>query len=274
MNIGYLGIPGSYSETALSEYLPNGASKTSVETFDALVSKLKSGELSHIILPVENSTTGMITRTMDLLKYESVYIVDEWYLPIENHLWAKTDIKLTETTHVYSHPEAFTQTERYFEAYPHIQRVSYTDTANAARHVADVDSPTIAALAGERAGRLNGLIKIESNVNSEVSNMTRFFILSLEKNKELGALSYFYIETSHTPGALLQLLNIFDAHRCNLLSLNSRPIQNEPFRYGFFIEVDILNTNLGALINTLKSVSTYHHTFGSFNPFRGRESSG
>lgn len=273
MNIGYLGIPGSYSETALSQYLPSDATKTSVETFDALISKLKNGELSHIILPVENSTTGLITRTMDLLKYESFYIVDEWYLPIENHLWAKSDISLSEVTHVFSHPEAFTQTENYFKQYPHIERVSYTDTANAARHVADTDNVTIAALAGERAGALNGLIKIEERVNSEHSNMTRFFILSLEKNENLGERSYFYIETSHTPGSLLQLLNIFDKHQCNLLSLNSRPIENEPFRYGFFIEVDITDTNLASLINTLKTVSTYHHTFGSFNPYLERSAS-
>lgn len=272
MNIGYLGIPGSYSETALTEYLPAGASKTNVESFDSLVAMLKSGELSHIILPVENSTTGMITRTMDLLKYENVYIVDEWYLPIENHLWAKSKMDLSELTHVYSHPEAFTQTEDYFKDYPNIKRVSYTDTANAARHVAESDQTSYAALAGDRAGRINSLVKIASNINSEQANTTRFFILSTKKNEELGALSYFYIETPHKPGALLKLLNIFDEHKCNLLSLNSRPIQNKPFRYGFFIEVDILDTNLGALINTLKTESTYHHTFGSFNPFRGKES--
>lgn len=271
MNIGYLGVPGSYSETALSEYLPNGADKTSVDTFDNLITFLKEDKLTHIILPIENSTTGLITRTMDLLKYEPLYIVDEWYLPIENQLWAKSDVSPETLTHVYSHPEAFTQTEAYFNQYPHIKRVSYSDTANAARFVAESKSNTIAALAGTRAGELNGLQKIEDTMNSESTNTTRFFILSRTHNKTLGALSYFYIETSHTPGALVRLLNIFDAHQCNLLSLNSRPIKNEPFRYGFFIEVNITDTILTSLIHTLRAESTYCHTFGSFNPYEGRE---
>lgn len=271
MNIGYLGIPGSYSETALSEYLPDAADKTSVDTFDNLITLLKRDELSHIILPIENSTTGLITRTMDLLKYEPLYIVDEWYLPIENQLWAKSDVAIDALTHVYSHPEAFTQTENYFSQYPHIKRVSYTDTANAARFVRESDLETVAALAGSRAGKLNGLKKIEDTLNSEDKNMTRFFILSRDRNVTLGALSYFYIETPHTPGALLRLLNIFDQHNCNLLSLNSRPIQNAPFRYGFFIEVNITDTDLASLIHTLKTESTYCHTFGSFNPYVRRD---
>ena len=271
MNIGYLGIPGSYSETAASEYLNDKPEKTSVDTFDNLIAGLKKDTLSHIILPIENSTTGLITRTMDLLKYESLYIVDEWYLPIENHLWAKSDISIQTLTHVYSHPEAFTQTERYFSRYPHIKRVSCTDTANAARFVRESDQETAAALAGTRAGMLNNLTKIEDTLNSEDKNTTRFFILSKERNETSGALSYFYIETPHTPGALLRLLNVFDLHRCNLLSLNSRPIENSPFRYGFFIEVNITNTNLDALIEALKTESTYCHTFGSFNPYLRRE---
>jgi len=110
MKIGYQGIPGSYSEAALEHYLrsarsngldmPSDISAIGYDNFKTIITDLVSGELKAAILPVENSTTGLITRTLDLLRYQAVVATHEVYQPISHSLWGVEG----------AHPRPFTST--------------------------------------------------------------------------------------------------------------------------------------------------------------------
>src|SRR5699024_3959479 len=144
----------------------------------------------------------------------------------------------------------------FFEKHPHIEAVPYVDTAQAALYVHEEQDLTKAALAGPQNGELYHLVPLLNQIQTEKTNTTRFFMTkhwqkseeTVEKELEAYYQKYpertrwmLYVETKHEPGSLVTLLNIFNLFDCNLEGLDARPIRNQPFRYGFFIEVELNN---------------------------------
>lgn len=276
MKIGYQGVPGSYSEAALQDYLKridfqDYDSLTAIEydNFNDLVEDVANDELDLIVLPVENSTTGLITRAIDLLRYQPVIAIAEQFQAVSHVLWGMPGSSINTLTHVFSHPEALSQCENFFSENPTIQPTAYEDTAKAVHYVAQLKNPHFGALASARAGALYGLEPLKYHVNDEEGNTTRFLIIA----KRFQAVEYMkgdhlfmYIETAHVPGALFRVLQVFDEYYCNLTGLNARPIKGSPFQYGFFIEVDLsgMTSSLGELKEALGQHSKYIKLIGRF----------
>lgn len=262
MKIAYQGIAGSYSETTIQNYLNDFENQgleselVSYSNFQEMTQDLVTDDIDLAFFPVENSTTGLITRTLDLFKGLPIFVEEERYQEVRHTLWGLPGSSIGKLRKVYSHPEALSQSQAFFNNHPHIEAVPYTDTAQAARYVQEEQDQTKAALAGPKNGELYHLVPLMTQIQTEETNTTRFFIAkhwskSEEKiGKELEA--YYqkypkrtrwmmYVETKHRPGSLVTLLNIFNLFDCNLEGLDARPIRNQPFRYGFFIEVDVSN---------------------------------
>ncbi|AMB94775.1 prephenate dehydratase [Aerococcus sanguinicola] len=261
MKVAYQGIVGSYSEAALAHWQKMPVQEGLYEGlpydgFGRMVDDLLSGKIDRAVMPIENSTTGLITRTLDLFRYQQVYAEAEHYQPIRHVLWGVEGAQLSQLKQVYSHPEALSQCTNFFADHPWIQPISYKDTAQAAQFIAQEGDPSLGALSSERCGEIYHLQALARQVQNESTNMTRFFmmrryrdeLLNLDKDQLLVHLLadhpwasrlMLYVETAHKPGALHQLLTIFNLFNCNLEGLDARPIQDQPFSYGFFIEVDI-----------------------------------
>ncbi|MDK6855051.1 prephenate dehydratase [Aerococcus sp. UMB7533] len=262
MKVAYQGIVGSYSEAALAYWQQKMAGPRDLyeglpsDGFSRMVDDLIEGKIDRAVMPIENSTTGLITRTLDLFRYQHVYAEAEHYQPIRHVLWGIKGAELSQIKQVYSHPEALSQCTQFFTDHPWIQPISYKDTAQAAQFIAQEGDPSLAALSSERCGKIYHLEAIARQVQNESTNMTRFFmmrryrdeLLALDKDQLLCHLLeehpqasrlMLYVETAHRPGALHQLLTIFNLFNCNLEGLDARPIKDQPFSYGFFIEVDI-----------------------------------
>lgn len=276
MKIGYQGIPGSYSEATLQDYLKrrNVVDQDKIDiiqydNFNDLVDDVATESLDYIVLPIENSTTGLVTRAIDLLRYQDVVAIGEQYQSVNHILWGIAGAKIQNITQVYSHPEALSQCRQFFSSHPLIQPAVYDDTANAARFVAEQKDPHLGAIASERAGQLYGLEALDNNIIDEQGNTTRFLIIKKQKqdvNLMTGNHLYLYIETLHEPGSLSKLLQVFDTFHCNLEALNARPIKNHPFQYGFFIEVDLsgITSTFGELKMCLEEHSEYIKLIGRF----------
>lgn len=269
MLIGYQGVEGSYSELACkkfadgSEYQMKG-----YPTFRTLVEAMMDDQVDYIALPVENSTSGPITRTIDLMKYLEVSAVEEVYIKIDHALIMKTSKEMSEVTTVYSHPEALEQCYAYLSQYPDIQVSEYADTAEAVKMVKNADDPNIAGIAGRHAAELYDMTVIQENISDNPLNTTRFlfFRKGIQGNRPATNKTSLYIESDHSTGSLSEILNIFSRHGINLLNLTSRPIQNRPFSYGFFIDVEKGKEDsiLSEALEDIRQVSKYINMLGTY----------
>lgn len=289
MKIAYQGIEGSYSETIIQSYLNETnnreltAELQSYTNFKGMVEDLAANRIDLGVFPVENSTTGLITRTVDLFKGLPIFVEEERYQEVRHTLWGLPGTSIEELRQVYSHPEALSQSSAFFEKYPHIEAVPYVDTAQAAHYIQEEQDPTKGALAGPRNGELYGLLPLLAEIQTEATNTTRFFMTkfweshseSVEKTLESYYQKYpnrtrwmLYVETTHEPGSLVKILNIFDLFSCNLEGLDARPIKNKGFRYGFFIEVDVshLDGAYELLWQNLEYASEFLQIIGAFEP--------
>lgn len=289
MKIAYQGIPGSYSETTIQGYLtqhsiePVDTELVSSPSFQKMLEDLIMDEVDLGVFPVENSTTGLITRTLDLFKGLPIFVEEERYQEVRHTLWGLPGSSIENLRKIYSHPEALSQSQAFFEKYPHIEAVPYIDTAQAALYVHEEQDITKAALAGPQNGELYHLTALLSDMQSEETNTTRFFIAkhwqrskqSIVEELETYYQNYpkrttwmLYVETKHEPGSLVTLLNIFNLFSCNLEGLDARPIQNQPFKYGFFIEVDVSNLagDYEILWRNLEFASEFLQIIGCYQP--------
>lgn len=282
MRIGYQGIPGAYSEAATIAFVreqlhveidDERLEIISYDDFKPMVDDLVAEKVDRIVMPIENSTTGLIARTMDIIRYQPVLAKYEHYQPVNHVLWGLPGADIQKVEKVYSHPEALTQCKLLFDRYPNMDPVAYIDTAVSAEFIVQEDDPTIAAIASPRAGELHGLQALEPAAYDETGNMTRFLVferydhIDMTNNHDKLML---YIETPHEPGALAKLLQVLDVYRINLEGLNARPIPMKPFRYGFFIEADPSNMigDLEALEKILKALSTHIQVVAQFQQNR------
>lgn len=271
MRIGYQGIPGAYSEAATIAFVreqlhveidDERLEIISYDDFKPMVDDLVAEKVDRIVMPIENSTTGLIARTMDIIRYQPVLAKYEHYQPVNHVLWGLPGADIHQVTKVYSHPEALSQCKLLFDRYPNMDPVAYIDTAVSAEYIVQENDPTIAAIASPRAGELHGLQALEPAAYDEAGNMTRFLVFERYDNIDMTNTHdkiMLYIETPHEPGALAKLLQVLDVYRINLEGLNARPIPMKPFRYGFFIEADPSNMigDLESLEKILKALSTH-----------------
>lgn len=278
MRIGYQGIPGAYSEAATIAFVreqlhveidDERLEIISYDDFKPMVDDLVAEKVDRIVMPIENSTTGLIARTMDIIRYQPVLAKYEHYQPVNHVLWGLPGADIHQVTKVYSHPEALTQCKLLFDRYPNMAPVAYIDTAVSAEFIVQEDDPTNAAIASPRAGELHGLQALEPAAYDESGNMTRFLVFERYDNIDMTNTHdkiMFYIETPHEPGALAKLLQVLDVYRINLDGLNARPIPMKPFRYGFFIEADPSNMigDLESLEKILKALSTHIQVVAQF----------
>lgn len=276
--IGYQGIPGSYSEMAVQAFISDfqiaNPNYKQFKNFIDLIRALVNDEIEFAVLPIENSTTGIITRTMDLFRHQPIFAIAEYYIQLEHILWGLPGANIEEITDVFSHPEALSQCQRFFHTHPKMNERPYLDTALSAQKVVEDQLKNQAALSSRRAGEIFGLSSLAENIQNEDHNQTRFLVLKKEAHISCENVKkeqmLIYVETSHEPGALFKLMQVFNVFQCNLLALNARPIETEPFLYGFFIEIDLVNMigSVEALIMMIGNNTAYHQIIGSFSSNR------
>ncbi len=237
MRVAIQGERGSYSDEAalifFKSYEP--ISKQSLEeVFDSV----ECAESDYGVVPVENSTTGSIRKSLDLLLKRDVSVVGEVKVRVRHALLGIRGSKIEDIKVVYSHPEAISQCEDFLKS-REWEVIPSFDTAGAAREVAESGDMKKAAIAGERAASIYNLEVLARDIQDISHNTTRFFVIAKEGSwpKEADTTSAFFA-TRHVPGALWRALGVFAKRNINLLWLESRPIRKEPWNYSFFIEFE------------------------------------
>ena len=234
----YQGAEGSYSQAAMRRFFGENVNAFHVETFRDAMSAIDEGSADFAVLPIENSTAGIVNEIYDLLVEFENYIVGEQVIPIEHCLLALPGTKMEEIKRVYSHPQSLMQSARYLAEHDW-QQISMQNNAFAALKVAKEKDKTQAAIASEYAGETYGLEILKKGINDSDSNSTRFIIVTNQKifRKNANKISL-CLEIPHESGSLYHILSHFIYNNLNMTKIESRPIPDRNWEYRFFIDFE------------------------------------
>ncbi|MGI5900520.1 MAG: bifunctional chorismate mutase/prephenate dehydratase [Christensenellales bacterium] len=259
----YQGVPGSWSEQALERTFP-GARRLPVEYFDDVFRCVKDGGADYGIVPIENSRTGAIGETYDLLRRNGCFVVGRVEQDIRQCLLAPKGVKLSDISRVLSHPEALKQCGRFLREGGWDQ-VACRNTAVAAQEIAQENDGISAAIASPKAAELNGLEILAEDIADSKGNRTSFVIIATEPEYDESCeriLATF--ATEHRSGALCETLMSLQAQNINLTRIESRP--GGQGRYRFFVEVEgnIMDDSVKNALEQAADTCTYFEVMGCY----------
>jgi prephenate dehydratase len=236
--IAFQGERGAFSEEAAILLLGEGIHVVPCPTFAAAFCAVRTGAADYVLAPVENSLAGSVQASLDLLTESELMICAEVILPIAHNLIAAPCAQFEQIRSVESHPVALAQCERFFLAYPEIERIAAGDTAGSVRKIMRAGDPSRAAIAGRRAAEIYGGVILREHMEDNPENYTRFLLLAPAAKASAGGnkLSLVF-QLPHVPGALQQALEPFARREINLLRIESRPIHGRPWEYRFHLDL-------------------------------------
>lgn len=249
----FQGAEGAYSQAAMMQYFGEQVNSFHVDTFRDAMIAIDEGSADFAVLPIENSTAGIVSEIYDLLVEFENYIVGEQIIKIEHCLMALPGTKIEDIRTVYSHPQSLMQSARFLNDYDWRQ-ISMQNNAFAARKVAEDKDKSQAAIASEYAAGLYGLEVLVKGVNQSSSNSTRFIIVTNQKifleNAKKVSICF---EVPHESGSLYHMLSHFIYNNLNMNRIESRPIEDRNWEYRFFIDFDG-NLSDSAVKNALRGL--------------------
>ena len=234
----FQGAEGAYSQAAMLRYFGDEIQSFHVDTFRDAMSALDEGSADFAVLPIENSTAGVVSEIYDLLVEFENYIVGEQIISIEHCLLGVPGTEISDIKKVYSHPQSLMQSARYLADHPW-QQISMQNNAFAARKVADEQDKSQAAIASELAGKIYGLDVLQKGVNDSGTNSTRFIIVTNQKVFRTDAKKIsICFEVPHQSGSLYHMLSHFIYNNLSMTKIESRPIEDRNWEYRFFIDFE------------------------------------
>lgn len=238
VRVVFQGAEGAYSQAAMIQYFGEQVNSFHVESFRDAMNAIDEGSADFAVLPIENSTAGIVSEIYDLLAEFENYIVGEQIIQIEHCLMAVPGTDLSDIRTVYSHPQSLMQSARFLNQYPW-QQVSMQNNAFAAKKVSQDKNRNQAAIAGEYAAKLYGLEILKKGVNQSSTNSTRFIIVTNQKIFRTDAKKVsICFEVPHESGSLYHMLSHFIYNNLNMNRIESRPIEDRNWEYRFFIDFD------------------------------------
>lgn len=234
----FQGAEGAYSQAAMVEYFGDEVNCFHVDTFRDAMLALDEGSADYAVLPIENSTAGIISEVYDLLVEFENYIVGEQIIPIEHCLLACEGAKLEDIQTVYSHAQSLMQSSNFLRE-AGWKQISMKNNAFAAQKVADEKDVTVAAIAGEYAAKVYGLQVLRKGVNDLKENSTRFIIVTNQKVffQDAKKISLCF-EINHESGALYHALSHLIYNGLNMTKIESRPLTGRNWEYRFFVDFE------------------------------------
>ena len=234
----FQGAEGAYSQMAMMQYFGENIRSFHVDTFRDAMSAIDEGSADFAVLPIENSTAGIVNEIYDLLVEFGNYIVGEQIIRIEHCLLGVPGAQLSDIRTVYSHPQSLMQSAKFLADHPW-QQISMQNNAFAARKVADEQDKSQAAIASALAGQIYGLEILKQGVNQSGTNSTRFIIVTNQKifRKDASKISICF-EVPHESGSLYHMLSHFIYNNLNMTKIESRPIEDRNWEYRFFVDFE------------------------------------
>ncbi len=252
--IVFQGVEGAYSQQAMTEYFGKECDSFHVETWKDAMEAIQNGEADFAVLPIENSTAGIVSENYDLLVEYDNYIVGEQVIQIKHALLGLQDADVNDITTVYSHPQALMQCSDFLYEHSNWEKISLKNTAVSAKKVMEDGIKSHAAIASTLTAELYGLKVLDDTISNTRNNATRFIIVTNKKicTKRANNVSICF-EVAHESGSLYHMLSHFIYNNINMTNIQSRPIKGKAWEYRFFVDFEGRLEDTG-VINALRGI--------------------
>lgn len=236
ITVSYLGPAGSYTHIASIQRFGDSTDFAPVETIPDVFDMVERKEANYGVVPVENSTEGIVSHTLDMFLISDLRIIAEIFAPISHNLLS-AGTELSQIKRVYSMPQAIAQCRNWLRMHlPGVEVLEVSSTSKAAQLCHGF--PSSAAVASSLAAREYGLNIIEEAIEDNPHNRTRFLVMGYSKPQPSGRdKTSIVFSVPHKSGSLYKALSIFDDEKINMTMIESRPTKQMPWEYVFFIDV-------------------------------------
>ena len=208
VRVVFQGVEGAYSYAAMRAYFDSEIESCHVRTWRDAMEMVSEGQADYAVLPIENSTAGIVADIYDLLTEYRLYIVGEQIIPVEHVLLGLPETELSEIKTVFSHPQGLAQCKPFLEEHPGWKGVEAANTAMAARKVAEEKDRSQAAIASREAGEGYGLSVLMEHICRNEANVTRFIVVGKDavymRNAQKISVCF---ELPHASGSLYHMLS-------------------------------------------------------------------
>lgn len=237
LKVAYLGPEGTFTQQATLKQFGDSVVGMPMVTVDDVFREVTSESCNYGVVPVENSSEGVVNHTLDNFLSSSLQICGEVELRVHHNLMVSPDAS-GEIKRIYSHQQTLGQCRRWLNGhYPNVPRLTASSNAEAARRAAE--EKDAAAIAGEIAAETYNLEIVSRQIEDESDNTTRFIVVGREKIGPSGNdKTSIVVSTHNQPGALYKLLEPFHRHGVSLTSIETRPSRTGMWSYVFFIDFE------------------------------------
>lgn len=237
ISVAFLGPEGTFTQAAALKHFGHFVRTVPLDAIDAVFREVEAGAAQYGVVPVENSTEGVISYTLDMFLQSPLKICGEVGLRIHHFLLSKAK-DLGSVRRVYSHQQSLAQCRKWLDLnLPAVDRVAVSSNADASRRVAL--EPDAGAIAGEVAADTYGVPVLASNIEDEPGNTTRFLVIGKRGVPPTGRdKTSLLLSAPNQPGALHALLEPFARKHISMNRIESRPSRRENWEYVFFVDIE------------------------------------
>ncbi|SNT69925.1 prephenate dehydratase [Psychrobacter sp. LV10R520-6] len=264
--IAFLGPVGTFTHAAALKHFGKAADTMPLTTITDVFREVEAGTAMYGVVPVENSSEGVVNHTLDGFLSSTLKIIGEVELPIHQNFLVAEHTKLDGLSRIYSHQQSLAQCRHWLDVnYPNIERVAVSSNGEAARRLKNEWHS--AAIAGDVAAAEYNLHKLYSNIEDNPSNTTRFLIIGHESIAPSGQdKTSIIVSASDKAGALIEILKPLSAHGVSMTSIETRPERPNKWAYVFFIDMDghIQDPNVSAAIADIRPLVKDVRILGSY----------
>ncbi len=265
MQVAYLGPAGTFTELAALKHFGYSIRPQPMSAINEVFREVESGSVAFGVVPVENSTEGVVSHTLDMFINSPLKICGEVLLRVHHHLLSKTE-SLAGIKEVTAHQQALSQCREWLDVnLPGVQRVAVSSNAEAARIAAE--RPDVAAISSERAAELYKLNMLASNIEDEPDNTTRFLVIGKHAVPPSGNdKTSIVVSSKNQSGSLHRLLAPLANYERSMTRIESRPSRRGAWEYVYFIDVEghAEDLPMQRALRALEREATLYKLLGSY----------
>jgi chorismate mutase/prephenate dehydratase len=267
LKVAFLGPEGTFTQQAVYKQFGHSVRALALPTIEEVFHEVEAGSADFGVVPIENSTEGTVTHTLDRFLVSPLYVCGEVELRVHQFLMGRMT-SLSDVQRICSHQQSFAQCRQWLEEHlPDVERVAVSSNAEGARRARD--EAGTAAIGPQAAAEVYGLEVLVAEMEDHPDNTTRFLVIGKKTFRPSGEdKTTLLVSGSKTgsPGALYQLLEPLARNRISMTRIESRPSRRRKWDYVFFIDIEghVEDEQVAAALADLRKRASLFRVLGSY----------
>lgn len=264
--VAFLGPIGTFTHAAALKHFGKAATTAPLATITDVFREVEAGSAMYGVVPVENSSEGVVNHTLDAFLNSNLKIIGEVEMPIHHNFLVAEHTKVDSLSKIYSHQQSLAQCRHWLDThFPNVERIAVSSNGEAARRLKNEWHS--AAIAGDVAVAEYGLHKLHENIEDNPNNTTRFLIIGKEDTAPSGQdKTSILVSSADRTGALIEILEPLKRHGVSMTSIETRPERPNKWAYVFFIDMNghVEDKNVKAAIEEIRPLVKELRILGSY----------